>query len=121
MKSKVKCHLKLPNSHLHDAAFRGERFFAAWGWVQSRSLPEPLCSAQPQTLLAKRMRSRAGSESVMPLYSGSQRRRKYSRPTFGSNTTNSAASKTAKSQGEVAIQTILRLWRLLRMKWELIS
>jgi len=52
---------------------------------------------------------------------GSRRRQRYSRPIFGSNTTNSAASKTAKSQGEVAIQTILRPWRLLRMKWETIS
>src|SRR6266480_7745858 len=108
MKSKIKCHLKVLIFHRHDARVDAEPFFVAWGWVRSRSLPEPLCSAQPQTLLAKRMRSRAGSESVMPLYSGSQRRSSYSRPTFGSNTTNSAASKTAKSQGEVAIQTILR-------------
>ena len=34
----------------------------------------------------------------------SQRRWSYSRPTFGSNTTNSAASRTTKSQAAVAIQ-----------------
>src|SRR6266576_5346910 len=104
MKSKIKCHLKLLIFHRDDARFHAEPFFVAWGWVRSRSLPEPLCSAQPQTLLAKRMRSRTGSESVMPLYSGSQRRSSYSRPIFGSNTTNSAASKTAKSQAEAGLK-----------------
>src|SRR4029453_1734985 len=112
MKSKIKYRLKLPISHLRDALFHGERFFAAWDWVRLRLLPEPHYSTRPQQRLARRLRSRVGSESVMPLYSGSQRRSSYSRPIFGSNTTNSAASKTAKSQGEVAIQTILRPWRL---------
>src|SRR5205809_3146239 len=100
MKSKVRCHLKLPNSHLHDAAFRGERFFAAWDWARLRLLPELHCSTRPQQCSAKKLRLRRGSEPVMPLCSGLQRRSRYSRPIFGSNTTNSAASRTARFQEE---------------------
>jgi hypothetical protein len=38
-----------------------------------------------------------------------------------SSASNAFGEEEAKSQGEVAIQTILRPWRLLRMKWETIS
>ena len=60
-------------------------------------------------------RGRRGTTSL-PSGSGD-----YSRPTFGFNTTNSAASRTTKSQAAVAIQPIPRPWRLLRMKWETTS
>src|SRR4029077_895450 len=42
---------------------------------------------------------------------GCQRRWRYSRPTFGSNTTNSAGSRTLKCQAALEIQTTLPLSR----------
>src|SRR5437867_4129229 len=41
-------------------------------------------------------------------YFASQRRWRHSRPTFGFNSMNSAASRTTKSQAAAAIQPILR-------------
>ena len=49
--------------------------------------------------------------------SGSQRLQKYSRPTFGSNTTNSAASKTDEVPGAVAMKPTPTPWRCWRMTW----
>ena len=48
-------------------------------------------------------------------FSDLQRPQKYSRPTFGSNTTNSAASRMTKFLAAVAMKP-RRPWRLLRMK-----
>ena len=48
---------------------------------------------------------------------GSQRLQKYSRPTFGSNTTSSAASKTRKSRGELATQPTPTPWLCWTKTW----
>src|SRR5213078_5285213 len=45
----------------------------------------------------------------------SQRRSSYSRPTFGYNTTNSAASRITKFQAAVAMKPILTPWKFLTM------
>src|SRR5204862_4879388 len=91
MTLKVDC-LKELISRRPRALFRGELFFAAWEWVRLHLLPEPHCLGRPQKPLAMT----PGSQQATLLCSGSQQRQKYSRPTFGSNTTNSAAFRMPK-------------------------
>src|SRR4030095_9621613 len=89
-------------------------------WVK-RSLWEQEQSAQDCWAASEPQRQVAVFHRETRRYFASQRRWSYSKPTFGSNTTNSAASRMTKFQAGPEMKTTLRPWRLLRMKWETTS